>query len=411
MIDTTAPLVRPGSPDTFSRVVERTAALRTPAALTLIGALLVVCWGLTFVTGGTARAVEHSFYAPIILAALPFRLRGALLTSLLAGVMAGPLMPLDAVTGDQQPASTWVTRAVVFAAVGTVVALTLEARRRSECRRLADELRHTFSAPQATPVDERLVPLVADVLVNRRFHTLYQPIYELRTGDLLAVEALSRFDAGPASSPDLWFAAAHAAGLGTDLELAAIRSAIDGSHELPERVELSVNASPATMADPRLVRMLQSTSRRITLEVTEHVGVDDYEGFATTIALLRSHGARIAVDDAGAGVASLRHIVQIAPNVIKLDISLTQGVSTSPLRLALATSLIEFAEQTGAQLLVEGVEEVADLRTWVHLGAHAVQGFLVGRPSPLPVPVTSLHITEEAAAALAVSRQCAVRSS
>jgi EAL domain-containing protein (putative c-di-GMP-specific phosphodiesterase class I) len=164
------------------------------------------------------------------------------------------------------------------------------------------------------------------------------------------------------------------------------------------------------MADPRLVEMLTATARRITVEVTEHVGIADYDDFARTIALLRTTGARIAVDDAGAGVASLRHIVHIAPNIIKLDISLTQGVSGSPLRLALATSLIEFAQQTGAQLLVEGVEDVADLRAWSQLGAHGVQGFLVGRPSLLPVPVTSLRIAEHAAAELRAGRQHTVRT-
>lgn len=400
-----------GSARAFSRAVERTSSLSTSRALMVVGALLLACWGLTFVTGGTEHAFAHTFYVPIVVAALPFRLRGTLLTSLAAGVLAGPLLPLDSVTGEPQPVATWISRAVMLAAVGTVVALTQEARRRAEEQRLATELRHTFAAPRVTPVDERLVPLVADVLVNRQFHVLYQPIYELCTGDLLAVEALSRFDAVPTRTPDLWFAAAHAAGLGTELELAAVAAAIEGSRDLPSEVTLSVNASPTTMADPRLLEMIDATTRPITIEVTEHVGVEDYEDFARTIARLRDHGAGIAVDDAGAGVASLRHIVHIAPNVIKLDISLTQGVSSSPLRLALATSLIEFARQTGAQLLVEGVEEIADLATWVQLGAHSVQGFLVGRPSSLPVPATSFRITEQSATDRESARQRPVRSS
>ncbi len=407
-------LTSPGgaeAPSVFSRAVERTSSLGRLQAVTVVGALLLLCWGLTFVTGGTERAVAHTFYAPIVLAALPFRLRGALLTSMLAGVMAGPLMPLNSMTGEPQPASTWLTRAVMFAAVGTVVALTLEGRRHAEDRRLAKELRHTFAAPQATPVEDLLVPLVADVLLHRRFQTLYQPIYELRTGELLAVEALTRFDAEPVRAPDLWFAAARAAGLGVELELAAIASALEHSGGLPEHVDLSLNASPSTMADPRLVELLTATPRRITIEVTEHLGVENYDDFARTIATLRATGARIAVDDAGAGVASLRHIVHIAPNIIKLDISLTQGVSDSPLRLALAASLIEFAQQTGALLLVEGVEDVADLRTWSRLGAHGVQGFLVGRPSTLPVPVTSVRIAQQAASQVRAGRQTAAKRS
>ncbi len=398
--DITASRIRLGRRDVLSRLLERCESLTAVPALAAIAALLALSWAVAYVTGGSERAFTHLFYAPIVMASLPFRLVGTLLTSVAAAVLAGPLLPLNSVLGEAQPASTWITRAVMFAAVGTVVALALEGRRRAESRRLAEELRHTFAAPRATPVDDVLVPLVADVLAHRRLRTLYQPIYALSTGSLLAVEALTRFDTEPMRSPDLWFAAAREAGLGTELELAAIESAIMHARSLPEDVELSINASPTTMADPRMRALLTDARRRITVEVTEHVSVVDYEDFARTIELLRTEGVRIAVDDAGAGVASLRHIVHIAPNVIKLDISLTQGVSASPLRLALATSLIEFAQQTGAQLLVEGVEDAADLRAWARLGAHGVQGFLVGRPSVLPVPISSSRIVHQAAALL-----------
>jgi len=401
----TATLDRADTRGVLSRVFDRSTSLPPHQALLAIGGLLGVAWSLTYVTGGTSHAFAHAFYAPIVMTALPFRLRGSLLTALVAAVLAGPLMPLDSFSGTSQPVSTWITRAAMFAVVGAVVALTLESRRRAEDRRLADEHQHRFGAPRATPVEDPLVPLVADVLAERRFRTVYQPIYELSTGNLIAVEALTRFDTEPLRSPDLWFAAAHEAGLGTALELAAIVSAIEHARDLPTHVDLSINASPTTMGDPRLLEMLTRADRRITVEVTEHVSVADYDDFATTIALLRTTGARIAVDDAGAGVASLRHIVHIAPNVIKLDISLTQGVSDSPVRLALATSLIEFAQQTGAQLLVEGVEAADDLQAWARLGAHGVQGFLVGRPSSLPVPNTSPRIANQVAVALRAERR------
>ncbi len=124
----------------------------------------------------------------------------------------------------------------------------------------------------------------------------------------------------------------------------------------------------------------------MTVEITEHAGIEDYDVLAARIEALRRAGIRIAVDDAGAGVASLRHIVQLAPHVIKLDISLTQGVATSPLRRALAGSLIEFAQQTGAQLLVEGIEDAEDLAIWTASARTPAQGYLIGRPSALPVP-------------------------
>lgn len=139
--------------------------------------------------------------------------------------------------------------------------------------------------------------------------------------------------------------------------------------------------------------MVRATERQLVVEITEHAVVEDYHLLQHTVHDLRALGVQIAVDDAGAGISSLRHIVQLAPETIKLDISLTQGVGSSPLRRALAGALIEFAQRIGAQLIVEGIEEVSDLTTWTALGADAVQGFLVGRPGALPVAANSALIS------------------
>ena len=280
----------------------------------------------------------------------------------------------------------------MFFAVGTLVTFTLEARRRAAERQLARDVRETLGPITARKVDSSLVPHVEMVLETNRFHTVFQPIYALSTGRLLGVEALTRVDVAPYRSPDQWFAAAREIGRGVDLEIAAVRTAVRTATILPDGVELAVNASPATVADPRLLEILSELRRPTVVEITEHTGIEDYEALGPQIEALRRAGVRIAVDDAGAGVASLQHIVQLAPHVIKLDISLVQGVATSPLRRALAGSLIEFAEQTGAELLVEGIEDAEDLATWTSLGAHAAQGFLIGRPSALPVPEVSMAI-------------------
>lgn len=379
------------------RALERMAALHPWAAFGAVTAGLAAAWGLVWVTGGSQRAFTHAFYLPIILAAMRFGLRGTLLTSLVAAVLSGPLVPMDTLTGQPQSAQAWLTRGVMFLAVGTLVTFTMEARRRAAERQLARDVRATLAPATTRPVDPALVPLVGEVLAGR-FHTVFQPIYALHTGELLGVEALTRMDVAPYRPPDVWFAAARQAGLGTDLEIAAIRSAVTGAAALPPAVGLAVNASPGTLADPRLLGALRDAGREVTVEITEHADVDDYERLGDRIESLRAAGVRIAVDDAGAGIASLRHIVQLAPQVIKLDISLTQGVASSPLRRALAGSLIEFAQQTGAQLLVEGIEDAEDLAAWTALGAHGAQGYLIGRPSALPVPEVSAAITSPARA-------------
>ncbi|MCV2395263.1 EAL domain-containing protein [Actinotalea sp. M2MS4P-6] len=375
------------------RTLARLVTMPPIAAAVMIAAALAVCWGLVWVTGGSQRAFSHTFYVPIVLAAVRFGLRGTLVTSAAAATLAGPLMPLDTTTGEAQAPHAWIVRAVMFLAVGTLVTFAFEARRRAAERQLARDVRETLTPFVVRQVDAALVPLVDGVLADNTFHTVFQPIYALHSGRLLGVEALTRVDVAPYRPPDAWFAAARATGRGTELELAVVVHALGEAQALPDGIDLALNVSPTTLADPQLVDLLRDAGRPVTIEITEHAGVEDYDLLSHRIDELRGAGIRIAVDDAGAGIASLQHIVQLAPHVIKLDISLTQGVAASPLRRALAGSLIEFAQQTGAQLLVEGIEDDDDLETWTALGAHACQGFLVGRPSGLPVPAVSHAIT------------------
>lgn len=353
--------------------------------------LLAGAWVVTYESGGTQRAFTHLFYIPIILAGLPFRWWGALGTAAAATLLCGPLMPLDSVTGEAQQVASWVFRGVMFLLIGSLAYLAVALHRQLGERQLSSEVQRaiTLSGMPGKVVDQSLVPLVADVLAERSFHMVFQPVYSLADGHLVAVEALCRFDTEPYRTPDKWFAAAAAAGLGTELEIAAIEAAIAGAEDLPPHVALSVNASPATLGAQRLLDVFRACTRPVVVEITEHAVVEDYHLLQGTVHELRALGVRIAVDDAGAGISSLRHIVQLAPEIIKLDISLTQGVESSALRGALAGALIDFAQRTDAQLIVEGIEDVGDLTTWTTLGADAVQGYLVGRPGALPVALHS----------------------
>ena len=204
-------------------------------------------------------------------------------------------------------------------------------------------------------------------------------------GRLLAVEALTRFDTEPVHPPDVWFTRAAQVGLGVELELAAIKAALETSKELPAEVALSFNASPAALADGRLLQLLDwHTGRLLIAEVTEHAVIDDYHQLDVCLSALRSRGVRLAVDDAGAGFASLRHIVRLGTEYIKLDPSLTQDLGNDPVRRPLADCLVQFAYRTDTEIIVEGIETAGDLATWQELGAHAAQGYLLGRPAPLP---------------------------
>ena len=380
----------------LDRAAHRASVVPPWLAAVLLGTMLVGLWVVVYWTGGTRGAMAHLFYLPIILATLPFGLRGSLTVAAAAAVLCGPIMPLDSVTGEAQHISGWLVRGAMFLTVGTIASLAISIRERSYELELSHELLATMSeTPQsARDVDRSLLPLVADALENRRFHPVYQPIYSLHDGRLVGVEALSRFDVEPYRTPDAWFAAAAATGIGVELEIAAIEEALRGATALPPGISVSVNASPATLAHPRLLELVAlKGDRPVTIELTEHDVIEDYHLLKEWLVPLRLAGARIAVDDAGAGFSSLQHIVQLAPDIIELDMSLAQHVSTSPVRRALAGSLIEFALQSGALLVVEGIEDEPDLAIWTALGAHAVQGYLVGRPGPLPAAPSHHLIT------------------
>ncbi|HET7900201.1 MAG TPA: EAL domain-containing protein, partial [Candidatus Nanopelagicales bacterium] len=147
-----------------------------------------------------------------------------------------------------------------------------------------------------------------------------------------------------------------------------------------EGTTLSVNFSPGTVMEglPKLLGPVPWD--RIIIELTEHVPVEDYAVLNAALAPLRAKGAQVAVDDTGAGFASLRHILDVAPDVIKIDIGSTRGVDSDPSRAAIAAMLVSFAERMGIRVVAEGVETEAERDTMLELGAVYGQGYLFGRP-------------------------------
>ncbi len=224
---------------------------------------------------------------------------------------------------------------------------------------------------------------IASLLDRGALTMVFQPIRDLRDGRLVGVEALARFH-GPATPPDRWFIEAAAVGLGVDLELAALEAALVALPALAASAFLSVNVSPATLCSQRLPPILaQAQPGRLVLELTEHAPVEDYEELSAALVALRSAGVRFAVDDAGAGYASLAHILRLSPQLIKLDLELTRGIDTDPVRRALASALCSFAAGMGATIVAEGIETAAELAVLTELGVPLGQGYRLGRPGPL----------------------------
>ena len=223
------------------------------------------------------------------------------------------------------------------------------------------------------------------VMERDELEVVFQPIVELATRETVGFEALSRFPIQPQRGPEEWFAEAHEVGLGAELELHAIRLACEQSHALPEGTFMAVNVSPSTTERPELMELLDSAEvDHIVLEVTEHHEVSDYRRFRVALARLRTLGAQLAVDDAGAGFASLRHVLELDADIIKLDGSLTRSLEDDPRRRSLAAALIEFGRESGAFVLAEHIESELQLAELRRLGVAYGQGYHLGRPAKLP---------------------------
>jgi EAL domain-containing protein (putative c-di-GMP-specific phosphodiesterase class I) len=253
-------------------------------------------------------------------------------------------------------------------------------------------------------VDElRVRQRILRVLREGRLRTVAQPVVELETGRVVGVEALARFDDPPYRPPDEWFREAQEVGLGLELEVLAVRRALEMLEMLPGGLNLGINVSHALLLSGQLEPLLEGYSaRRLLVELTEHAGFDDYATFREAMAPLRERGIRLAVDDVGAGFSSLRHVVELAPDRMKLDRMFTSGIESNPARRAMAEALIVFARRTGVGLVAEGIETESELRVMRRLGVPLGQGFLIQPPAePRTVPRIAEHILPAAAPATA----------
>lgn len=218
------------------------------------------------------------------------------------------------------------------------------------------------------------------IVSTRAFHPVFQPIVEVDTGQVVGYEALTRFADG--EPPDARFSSAWAVGSGVELELATLDRAIRAGRDLPIGRWLSVNISPGLLTHiAELQAILDVANRPLVLEITEHEVISDYR--AVREALHRLSPSRIAVDDAGAGIANFAHIVDLQADFVKVDTGLVRSVDTDPARQAMIMALSHFARATGCQLIAEGVETRGEAQTLMSLGVGFGQGYWYGRPLPV----------------------------
>jgi EAL domain-containing protein (putative c-di-GMP-specific phosphodiesterase class I)/FixJ family two-component response regulator len=223
---------------------------------------------------------------------------------------------------------------------------------------------------------ERIEAIINDHTMSM----VFQPIFDLAEGQFVGVEALARFP-DTSLGPDRWFARAASVGLGPALETAAIREALKVAAVLPESAFVALNVSPGAMLSTSFQELCSDEfCRRVVLELTEHVPVEDYDAVALALAAFRAKGMKLAADDTGAGYAGFRHLLSLDPDIIKLDISLIRDIHLDPARRALATSLVSFAADTDRTLVAEGIESAEELDTVRELSVRWGQGYHLARP-------------------------------
>jgi FOG: EAL domain len=220
---------------------------------------------------------------------------------------------------------------------------------------------------------------IETIIATGAFHPVFQPMVDLATREPIGYEALTRFDDG--TPPDLVFAEARRCGLEGELESVTLHAAVAASVGLPMERFLSLNVSPPfILAGHELRAILAARTRPIVLEVTEHDTVHDYEALRSAFVALGA-GLRLAVDDAGAGVANFNHLVELRPQFVKVDIGLVRGVNADLTRQALIVALLHFAGATDCQVVAEGIETEAERAVLEKLEIQLGQGYLFGRPA------------------------------
>jgi len=252
--------------------------------------------------------------------------------------------------------------------------------------RLAEERRE---AAERRLRADRIREVIRDGLVRM----VFQPVVAVGSGEIVGVEALARFETEPVVPPDRWFADARDLGMDTELELTAARAAFDRLPELPDGVFMAVNLSPAVVMAAEVEEIFaREDGRRVVLELTEYTKVADYTELLRALDALRYQGVRVAVDDAGSGYAGLHHILQLQPDILKIDIDLISGLDRDPPKRALVRSLVAFAAELGATIVAEGIETADELDVLRRLDVDWGQGYHLARPGPLPASFRPVNV-------------------
>lgn len=247
---------------------------------------------------------------------------------------------------------------------------------------------HDAKRSVSVPISHEMRESIQSVLTDKLLLTAFQPVHALPGGEVVGVEALTRFVGEDGAGADVWFSEAAAAGLGTELEIAALHCALTAAHDVPEDMSVALNLTPATAQDPRVRDLLAAATLaadRIIIELTGSLASMESPSADEILRPLRKLGLRVAISASGAGFAPADLIDQLHPDIIKLDRHLIEGIASSEGQKIRAKAIVEQARAAGADIIAEGIETAEELKEVTALKVTAAQGYLLGRPSVHPL--------------------------
>lgn len=364
----------------LGRALDRALRTGTGFAVALVTLGVLAAWLGTYAAGGTRSALTHAFYLPIIFAASRFRWPVTLATAGAAGVLVGPLMPLDVSEGTAQSPATWIGRLVAFLTIGLLVAWLSGESRRS----IIDFARDASGARDLRRAIQR-----------RALEVHYQPFVDLQTGRTAGFEALCRWQdpVRGAVAPSEFIPLAERTGTIIPIGTFVLERAVEqvaawhaaGAHD----VIVAVNFSAHQLCHPDFFANVCKTlndagvdPRYLCVEITETAIISDRRTARSHITALHDMGVLIALDDFGTGQASLAYLQDFPIDIIKLDLSFVSTVDTEPRSAALVAGIIQLARAIGASTTAEGIERPTQLKTLRALGCDYGQGYHLGRPGP-----------------------------
>jgi EAL domain-containing protein (putative c-di-GMP-specific phosphodiesterase class I) len=344
---------------------------------------LVACWAASYAFAHLTIGAQYWFFFPIMLAAARFRWRGALLTAVAAGFLAGPLLPSVVPLTEGQRLQLWIGRGLFFVVMGQVLAAILAV---------------TLSQVAREQLALREAKALALALNRGEFVVWYQPIVDLKTRAVVGAEALVRWNHPTKGliAPGDFIERAEQSGTIVPLGAHVLDTACRQLELWRESVlvgrdsfKLAVNISALQLSTQDMVGHLQELLGEtsvpadwLNLEITETAAIADLETTASKVAEVREIGVQIAIDDFGTGHNSLAHLHRLPVDVVKIDRSFVADPDRGPGSFDMAAAVIALARALGMRTVAEGVETPAQAAKLAELGADFAQGYLYGRPQP-----------------------------